>query len=70
MDIPEPAKVPGSTLAAERDAYGVTREDLAEKMGRHRNTLRAWEADGSEVDAIRAAKYRKALHELVAEAVA
>lgn len=61
---PAPVKVPGADLAARRDAYGVTRIDLAAKMGLHRNTLRAWET-APEVDVLRQRRYLAALRELV-----
>lgn len=69
MEATAPAKVPGSDLAFERKAYGIERKSLAEHMHLHRNTLRNWE-ESLEVDAIRAAKYRRALAELYAKAVA
>lgn len=69
MDIAEPAKVPGAILATERDTFGVSRKDLANKMRLHRNTLRDWER-APEVNVINASRYRKALHELVDEALA
>lgn len=67
MDIEAPVKVPGTVLAAERDTYGVTREDLAKKLRLHRNTLRGWE-NAPEVDVIRQRRYRAALREIVEEA--
>jgi hypothetical protein len=69
MDVVSPAKVPGATLASERDAFGIQRKVLAQHMRLHRNTLRNWE-EAPEVDAIRAAKYRLALQELYQAAVA
>lgn len=69
MDMTEPAKVPGATLAAERDAWGVNRTDLAKRLKVHRNTLSAWESDPA-LDVIRQRRYRRALSELVTEATA
>lgn len=68
MDTNPPVMVPGAVLAAERDTYGVTRIELARRLGLHRNTLRDWE-NAPEVDVIRQRRYRKALTEIAAEAV-
>lgn len=68
MDTTPPVKVPGSVLASERDTYGVTRTELARRLGLHRNTLRDWE-NSPEVDVIRQRRYRKALAEIATEAV-
>lgn len=67
MDI-APAKVPGSTLLAERDTYGVTRQQIADRLQLHRNTVRQWELD-AQVDVIRQRRYRQALAEIVSEAI-
>ena len=67
--IEEPATVPGPRLAEQRRGYGVTRRALAERLGLHRNTLRAWETAHS-VDVIRQRRYIAALREIVDEASA
>lgn len=64
MVLEPPATIPGPKLAEQRRGYGVTRKSLAEKLGLHRNTLRAWEM-ASEVDVIRQRRYFTALRELV-----
>jgi DNA-binding XRE family transcriptional regulator len=69
MGIDTAAKVPGPALAEQRTVCGITRGDLAARLGVHRNTLLSWERS-PEVDAIRAARYRKALDEMFREAVA
>lgn len=65
-DFPRPT--PGPELAQLRKQLGVEQKALADRLGMHRISIRGWERS-AEVDPIRAAKYRKALHELVAEAV-
>ena len=59
---------PGPELAAHRRVAGIDQEDLAARLGIHRVTLSGWERSAS-VDVIRAARYERALLELVAEAV-
>lgn len=66
-DLPSPT--PGPALAGRRREMGVTQRDLAERIGIHRVTLVGWEGE-AKVDPIRAARYERALRELVAEAVA
>jgi DNA-binding transcriptional regulator YiaG len=62
--IDEPTTVPGPKLADQRRGYGITRRALAEQLGLHRNTLRAWETAHS-VDVLRQRRYIAALRELV-----
>jgi DNA-binding transcriptional regulator YiaG len=64
MVIEAPATIPGPRLAEQRRGYGVTRRALAERMGLHRNTVRAWELS-PEVDVLRQRRYFAALRELV-----
>jgi DNA-binding transcriptional regulator YiaG len=64
-----PNPVPGSDLAAARRQCGVTQVALAARMGVHRITLNGWERAPS-VDPLRAARYHKALREMVLEATA
>lgn len=66
-DLPEP--VNGPDLADKRKRLGVTQQALADALGVHRTRLNAWER-ALPLDAIRAARYRKALADLVREAVA
>lgn len=66
-DLPNP--VNGSKLAKRRRELGVHQKDLAEALGIHRVTLNDWEQDRP-LDAIRAARYERALVALVSEAVA
>ena len=69
MDEPFPSPVPGPDLAALRREMGVTQLALAARLGVHRITLNGWERAAA-IDPVRAARYRKALREMVAEAVA
>lgn len=64
--IDEPATVPGPRLAEQRRGYGVTRRALADRLGLHRNTLRAWET-AHELDVLRQRRYASALREIVDE---
>lgn len=66
MDNP-PVTIPGPTLAEQRRGYGVTRQALAERLGLHRNTLRAWETAHS-VNVLRQRRYMAALQAIVADA--
>jgi DNA-binding transcriptional regulator YiaG len=66
-DLPQP--VPGPELATLRKTLGVAQVDLAQRLGVHRVTLNGWERAAT-IDPIRAARYRKAVAELVKEAVA
>ena len=59
-----PLTIPGRKLREQREGYGVTRQDLAAKLGLHRNTLLAWENTPG-LDVIRQRKYIAALRELV-----
>jgi transcriptional regulator with XRE-family HTH domain len=61
--------VPGPTLADERRRLGIRQRDLAARLGMHRVTLHGLER-AAEVDPIRAARYARALRELVEEAAA
>jgi DNA-binding transcriptional regulator YiaG len=64
-----PNPVPGPDLVAARRQCGVTQVALAARMGVHRVTLNGWESAAS-VDPLRAARYHKALREMVTEATA
>jgi transcriptional regulator with XRE-family HTH domain len=64
--LESPATVPGPILAEQRRGYGITRRALAEKLGLHRNTLRAWETAHS-VDVLRQRRYAAALRALIDE---
>lgn len=55
---------PGPTLAAERNAAGVTISQLARAMGVSRPTLYAWEAEPA-LGEIQTRRYLEALHRLV-----
>lgn len=66
-DLPKP--IPGPELADQRKTLGVAQADLARRLGMHRVSLRGWERS-AEVDPIRAARYQRALREIVAEAIA
>ena len=62
--IDEPTTIPGPKLAEQRRGYGVTRRALAEQLGLHRNTLRAWETAHS-VDVLRQRRYIAALRAVI-----
>jgi len=62
-----PSPIPGPDLAALRREMGVTQLALATRMGVHRITLNGWERAHT-VDPLRAARYRRALREIVDEA--
>lgn len=62
-----PTPTPGPDLADLRRQCGVTQVALATRMGVHRVTLNGWEKAAA-VDPLRAARYRRALREIVAEA--
>jgi DNA-binding transcriptional regulator YiaG len=62
-----PDPTPGPDLAALRKSLGVQQKDLAARLGMHRVGLRGWER-AAVVDPMRAARYRRALRELVNEA--
>lgn len=64
-----PTPTPGPDLADLRRRMGVTQVALASRMGVHRITLNGWEKAAT-VDPLRAARYRRALQEIVAEATA
>ena len=66
-DLPKPAD--GRALAARRRELGVTQKAVAEALGVHRLTLNDWERT-ERLDAIRAARYERALVALVSKAVA
>lgn len=57
---------PGTILAEQRKAAGVTISQLAKAVGISRPTLYAWEAD-SALGEIPARRYLDALHRLVNE---
>jgi DNA-binding transcriptional regulator YiaG len=63
-----PKPVPGSDLAALRKSLGVKQSELADRLDVHRITLYGWER-APEVDPIRAAKYQRALREIVDAAI-
>lgn len=67
QDIPSPAT--GADLASLRKSLGVRQADIARKLGIGRVSLHRWEQAES-VDAIRAARYRRAVDELYRDAVA
>ena len=69
MDDSLPQPVPGPDLARIRKTQGVEQAALADRLGIHRVTLSSWERSAA-IDPIRAARYRRALRELIAEAVA
>jgi DNA-binding transcriptional regulator YiaG len=66
MAIANPKQAPGLTLRAYREFYGVTRQELANRLHRHRNTLGAWER-AAENDATRVALYERTVNEIVRE---
>jgi DNA-binding transcriptional regulator YiaG len=68
MEDEFPQPVPGPSLAEQRRTVGVPQVELARRMGVHRVTLNGWEKAAS-IDPIRAARYMRALRELVSEAV-
>lgn len=65
-DLPVP--VPGPSLREKRLQVGISQADLAKRVGVHRVSLNDWENRAS-LDPIRAAKYERALRELIAEAI-
>lgn len=67
MHNPEPTS--GAELLAHRKSMGVRQVDLAKALRVSRVTLHRWERE-TQVDAIRAARYRRAVDDLVAQAVA
>lgn len=69
VDETFPKPISGPALAELRKSVGVQQSDLAARLGMHRVSLRGWERS-AEVDPIRAARYQRALRELVSEAVA
>lgn len=64
-----PPPTPGPELADLRRQCGVTQVALAARMGVHRITLNGWERAAA-VDPLRAARYQRALREIVTEATA
>lgn len=64
--LPQP--VSGPSLAKQRRQVGVAQTDLARRLGMHRVSLSGWER-AAFIDPIRAARYERALRELVAEAI-
>lgn len=62
-----PLPTPGPELAGLRRQCGVTQVALAARMGVHRITLNGWERAAA-VDPLRAARYNRALREMVDEA--
>jgi transcriptional regulator with XRE-family HTH domain len=68
QDSSLPQPIPGPRLAELRKSLGVKQIDLANRMGMHRVSLNGWER-AAEVDPMRAARYQRALREIVAEAV-
>lgn len=69
MDDELPQPTPGPELARIRKTQGVEQAALADRLGIHRVTLSGWERSAT-VDPIRAARYQRALRDLVTEAVA
>jgi DNA-binding XRE family transcriptional regulator len=69
MEDTFPKSVPGPSLAELRRSLGVGQADLARRLGMHRVTLYGLER-AAVVDPIRAARYQRALREIVDEAVA
>lgn len=67
QDIPEPTT--GADLVNLRKSLGVRQTDIARAVGIGRVSLHRWEQADS-VDAIRAARYRRAVEELYRAAVA
>lgn len=67
QDLPKP--IPGSELLAARKAVGVQQKDLADAIGIHRTRLNAWESTDY-LDAVRSARYIRALATLARKAVA
>lgn len=67
QDLPKPT--PGPDLLAARKAVGVSQQDLAKAIGVHRTRLNAWES-AEQLDAVRSARYVKALAALARKAVA
>lgn len=66
MAIENPVTAPGPTLRAYRELYGVTRQELADRLGNHRNTVAAWEKS-PDIDATRIAVYRRTVDAIVRE---
>lgn len=58
-----PRTIPGRKLRKQREAYGVTRKDIAALLGLHRNTLLMWE-QAPALDVRRQRLYLAALREL------
>ncbi len=67
QDIPSPTT--GTDLVSLRKSLGVRQADIAGKLGIGRVSLHRWE-QAECVDAIRAARYRRAVDELYRAAVA
>jgi transcriptional regulator with XRE-family HTH domain len=67
MAIANPKQAPGLTLRAYREFYGVSRQELAKRLGKHRNTLSAWERATTSNDATRVALYERTVDEIVRE---
>ena len=67
QDTPSPTT--GTDLVNLRKSLGVRQADIARKIGIGRVSLHRWEQAES-VDAIRAARYRRAVDELYRAAVA
>lgn len=59
-----PKPVAGPDLATLRRELGVAQVDLARALGVHRVTLHGWE-NAAQVKPVRAAKYQRALREIV-----
>lgn len=66
MAIENPVTASGSTLRAYRELYGVNRQELAGRLGRHRNTVALWERS-PENDATRVALYQRTVDQIVRE---
>lgn len=55
--------IPGSKLRAQREAYGIEQQAVANLLRHHRNTIAAWEQDDA-VDVRRQRLYLAALRKL------
>ena len=63
MCMDTPPTIPGTRLAAQREAYGVEQQAVAARLRHHRNTIARWERDPA-VDLRRQRLYLAALREL------
>ena len=63
MVLDAPVTIHGSVLKAAREGYGVEVQELAAKLGHHRNTITAWEKHPA-LTVKQQRLYRAALREL------